>query len=387
MANIKKSIQLKAGKEKAVLNRHPWIFSGALKKVDRGILPGDVVVIKDHFGKMLALGHWCNDTGLVCRIFTFDIDVAVDDAFWLMRFRDARILRETCGFPSNQTNGFRLVHGEGDGLSGLVVDIYHDSASIQLSNPGLAEHIPLLTKFLTEECGQKRVYYEASFKNEFVFLKGTGQTSDFLENDLRFLIAIGDGQKTGHFLDQRENRHLVKTHARGRDVLDAFSYSGAFSVYAAAGGASSVTSLDISKAALKLAEQNIAANCLSQVHRTIEADCFNYLRTLTKDEYSLIVLDPPAFAKSSQAIMRASRGYKDINLLAMKAIRHGGLLFTFSCSQHIDQDLFKKIIFAAAKDANRHVRILKELTQGEDHPVSVFCPQSQYLKGLLLYVD
>lgn len=386
MSKIKKTLVLKPGKEKAVINRHPWIFSGALKKIDSSIKPGDVVSICDHQGEPLALGHFCAETSLVARIFSFDVDIRLDDEWLLTRFREARSLRKDLNVVSQKTNGYRLIHGEGDNLSGLVVDIYDDSASIQLSNPGLFSHIALLTKFLVEECAQKRVYCETSFNQSSSWLQGEGHESEFRENDLRFFVAIGEGQKTGHFLDQRDNRRKVGELAKGRDVLDAFSYSGGFSVYAAAGGASSVTSLDIARPALTLAEKNIALNNLAHDHRVIEADCFNYLRTLTKDQYDLIILDPPAFAKSSQAVMRATRGYKDINLLAMKAIRKAGLIFTFSCSQHIDEELFKKVIFAAAKDAHRDVRVVSELSQGVDHPVSIYCPQSKYLKGLLLYV-
>lgn len=388
MTKIKTSIALKPGKEKAILNRHPWIFSGAIKKIDHSIAMGDVVSVTDHQGQPLALGHWCGVSGLVCRIFSFDVNVSFsDDALWWAKFNDALSLRQSLGLINAQTNGYRLVHGEGDGLSGMVIDIYDRSASIQLSNPGFAVHLSLLSKFLVEKLGVTSIYYHGIFSNESRWL--LGQASDanqFIENDLKFFVDIGDGQKTGHFLDQRDNRYLVRTHAQDRDVLDAFSYSGGFSVNAAAGKARSVTSLDISKPALALAEKNIALNGFSSTHRVIEADCFNYLRTLTKDEYDMIILDPPAFAKSAQAVMRASRGYKDINMVAMKAIRRGGLIFTFSCSQHIDFDLFKKIIFAAAKDAHRDVRIVKEMTQGDDHPVSVFCPQSMYLKGLMLYV-
>lgn len=386
MNKLTHSIHLKPGKEKAILNRHPWIFSGAIKKVDQNISVGDMVIVRDHEGAALALGHWCSSSGLSCRVFSFDPQVTPTDEYWRAQFASALRVRATMGLPNRETNGFRLIHGEGDSLSGLVVDIYGDAASIQLTNPGLDAIVPLLSRFLVDTCGVHHVYYDAAFCKQSKWIVGKSAAREFLENGLRFAVDIGEGQKTGHFLDQRDNRNLVRACAHGRDVLDAFSYTGGFSVYAAAGGAASVTSLDISEAALHIAEKNIALNNFSTQHRVIEADCFNYLRTLTKDEYDLIILDPPAFAKSAQAVMRASRGYKDINLVAMKAIRTGGLLFTFSCSQHIEQDLFKKIIFAAAKDSRREVKILKELGQGSDHAVSVFCPQSNYLKGLMLYV-
>lgn len=382
---VMKSITLKPTKERAVINRHPWIFSGAINKVDKDLEPGDMVVVRDHLGTVIALGHWCGNEGLACRLFSFDKEVVPNERFWQDRFLRAKQFRASLGFPSEVTTGFRLVHGEGDGLSGLVVDIYGDSASIQSANPGLAPIMPLLSKFLIKQCGQKNVFYDDSFLKDSRWLIGEEHVTQFLEHGLRFQADIGSGQKTGHFLDQRDNRIMVQSYARKRDVLDAFCYSGGFSVHALAGGARTVASLDISKSALELAKKNVLQNGFAD-HRTILADCFEFLRGMKKDEYDLIILDPPAFAKTSHAVMRASRGYKDINLFAMKSIRSGGLLFTFSCSQHVDHDLFKKIIFAAAKDSQRDVRIIKELTQGPDHPVSIYCPQSNYLKGLALYV-
>lgn len=377
-----KSIFLKPGKEKAIKNRHPWVFSGAIGRIDDTIESGDEVLIKDSGGNNLALGHWCAGDGLVCRIFSFDIHATGE--FFKDRLIKAHALRKALDLPSALTTGYRLVHGEGDGLSGLVCDIFNETASIQLSNPGLSPFMGELVDFLKEN-NIKNIYLNDHL-GEGSWLLGNNPDSPFLEHGLKFVAHIG-GQKTGHFLDQRENRKLVQSFSHGRDVLDAFCHSGGFSIYALKGGARSVLSVDTAKPALDSCKLHVALNSLDGAHKTEEADCFSYLRTLKKDQFDLIVLDPPAFAKSVSSVSRASRGYKDINLLALKAIRSGGLLFTYSCSQHIDADLFQKIIFAAAKDSGREVRIIKQLEQASCHPVSVYCPQSFYLKGLMLYVE
>lgn len=381
-----KSVYIKAGKERALVNKHPWLFSGAVLKKDRDIKIGDEIVVKDHAGISLALGHWCANDGLVCRLLTFTTEQALDEDFYLQRFQEALQLRRRFGFPSTTTTAYRLIHGEGDGLSGLVCDIFAHSASIQLTNPGLKKSLALLTNFLRDTLAIHQVHLHDAHEGASSWLVGSPLNQPFLEQGLLFTADIEAGQKTGHFLDQRDSREFVKSIAHNRDVLDNFCYSGGFSVYALAGGAKSVTSVDIAKSAIHLCHNNVSANGLKDRHTAIEADCFSYLRQIKKDEFDLIILDPPAFAKSAHAVDRAARGYKDINLLAFKAIRSGGLVASFSCSQHISEDLFQKIIFAAAKDAGRDVKIVKKLTQGADHPVSIYCPQSFYLKGLVLYV-
>lgn len=375
-----KLVYLKPGKEKAIANKHPWIFSGAVGRIDDSIEPGDVVLVKDASGKDLAVGHWCSNNGLVCRIFSFG-DGSIDGLFE-KRLLLAKKLRKSLNLPSKNTNGYRLIHGEGDGLSGLVVDIFSDTASIQLSNPGFKSQIMKLCDFLDV----KSIFF-ADTNGEGSFIKGKSEKIPFLENGLKFFANPVDGQKTGHFLDQRGNRLLVKNYSQDRIVLDAFCHSGGFSTYALSGGAKHVTSVDISQNAIDQCIEHVSKNNLGQNHEAVVADCFSYLRKIPKNKFDLIVLDPPAFAKSAASVARAARGYKDINLLAMKNINFGGLIFTYSCSQHIDADLFKKIIFASAKDSGREVKILSELFQGADHPVSVYCPQSSYLKGLLLYVE
>lgn len=384
MSDKRGSVFLKPGKEKAIKNRHPWIFSGAIARADDGIRPGDEVFIRDASGLKLAIGHWCQSQGLSCRIFSFDIDISVGELF-LDRLKVARDFRKALGLPSKKTSGYRLIHGEGDELSGLVCDIFGNSASIGLENPGLLGHMKALYDFLTDS-QIDNIFLADSCSGKSAWQKKGGSKGLFLENDLSFLANIENGQKTGHFLDQRDNRLLVGDLSHNRDVLDAFCYSGGFTTYALNGGANLVTSVDISKSAIALCKEHVALNRLDKGHEAVQADCFQFLRQIKRDQFDLIVLDPPAFAKSKAAVGGAARGYKDINLLALKAVRTGGLIFTFSCSQHIDPLLFKKIIFAAAKDSGREVKIIKELGQGCDHLVSIYCPQSSYLKGLLLYV-
>jgi len=369
-------IKLKPGKEKALKNFHPWIFSGAIAKKPSDLGAGSLVSVVSHENEPLALGHYCSEDGIVVRICSFDSHAVLDTNFWHAKFASALALRRALGLPSAATTGFRLIHGEGDGLSGLVCDIFGKSASVILNNPGLGEALIYLKDFLRDNLGIEEVFCETKDAH-----------AEFLENGLKFIADIGQGQKTGHFLDQRDNRALVRSLAPNRRVLDAFCYSGGFSVYALAGGAQSVTSVDISSEAVSQTKAHVALNAFSAEHQGLSEDCFNYLRRLKPHDFDMIVLDPPAFAKNKGAIEKAARGYKDINLQALKALASRGLLVTFSCSQHISVDLFKKIIFAAAKDSGREVSIIHELTQGADHPVSIYCPQSSYLKGLALYVS
>jgi 23S rRNA (cytosine1962-C5)-methyltransferase len=368
-------LKLKPGKEKALANLHPWVFSGAFAQLPDNLEPGTEVALCSHDNKLLALGHFCNNAGLSVRLCSFDINQSLDKTFWKHKFQNALKLRRALGLPNNLTTGFRLIHGEGDGLSGLVCDIFGTSASLSLTNAGLKTIIPDLSDFLRANLAIKDIIFEETSNTQ----------AEFLENNLKFIAHIGQGQKTGHFLDQRDNRNLVRSYAHGRHVLDAFCYSGGFSVYALAGGAAHLTSLDISSKACVQVQEHVRLNNLKN-NTIIQHDCFDYIRSIKSGDFNFIILDPPAFAKNKSSILKASRGYKDINFYALKALARESLLFTFSCSQHISPDLFKKIIFAAAKDSGRDVKILHELTQSPDHPVSVYCPQSSYLKGLALYV-
>jgi 23S rRNA (cytosine1962-C5)-methyltransferase len=385
MTNLKE-VWLRPNKDGAIKNRHPWLFSGAIKKISSSISVGDAVVVKNHDGRALAYGHFCGPTGLVVRILSFDPDAVFDKSFFYERFLAAKNLRNHLGLPNQATNGYRLIHGEGDGLSGLVCDIYDDVAKIELTNPGLVSALDVLRDFLVEQCGIKTIFLTQN-SDEGKFLLGAIRDLYFLENGLNFFLRASQGQKTGHFLDQRENRSYMAKLAVNRRVLDSFCYSGGFSVYALHGGARSVTSVDISQPALDLCQHNVQKNYQGANHQAIKADVFSYLRQIKESDFDMIILDPPAFVKTSQKVLHAAKGYKDINLSAFKAVAKDGLVMTFSCSQHIDMDLFKKIIFAAAKDSQREIKIIRELGQGLDHPVSVFCPQSNYLKGLALYVQ
>lgn len=385
MTNFKE-VWLRPDKDGAIKNRHPWLFSGAIKKISSSINLGDAVVVKNHEGQALAYGHFCRETGLVVRILSFDQDVIFDQNFFYERFLAAKNLRKHLGLPNETTNSYRLIHGEGDGLSGLVCDIYDDVAKIELSNPGLLSSIDFLKDFLIEQCGIKTIFLSHN-DDEAKLLLGAPRDLHFFENGLKFFLKASTGQKTGHFLDQRDNRSYIKKLAAHRRVLDSFCYSGGFSVYAWQGGADSVTSIDISQPALDLCKRNVQENHPEVSHQVIKADVFSYLRQIKQDDFDMIILDPPAFVKTSHKISNAAKGYKDINLSAFKAVAKDGLVITFSCSQHVDMDLFKKIIFAAAKDSQRQIKIIRELGQSFDHPVSVFCPQSNYLKGLVLYVQ
>lgn len=381
-----KSVYLKPNKERALNNRHPWLFSGAVARTDQQLRIGDPVVVRDHGANFLAIGHWCGDHGLVCRLVSFDPKRIVDQAFYRQRFFEAKSLRTGLGLPNAQTNGYRLLNGEGDGLPGLVCDLYAESASIQLSNPGLRAIVPDLSDFLCAECGCEHIFIQDHEEKTTRWLLGGLEECSFREHGLRFTAKLGKGQKTGHFLDQRDNRLRIGQIAHGRVVLDAFSYSGGFSMHALQGNAARVTSVDISAKAIEFCRAQVAENGFHDAHEAIVADCFDYLRQIEAGRYDLMILDPPAFAKTAQAVPQAARGYKDINLNAMKAIGKGGLIFTFSCSQHVDRDLFQKIVFGAAKDSGREVKIISEFSEGPDHPVSLYCPQSRYLKGLGLFV-
>ena len=371
------SIRLKPQKEKALSNYHPWIFSGAIQKLPLGLKVGDIVLIESYEQKPLAYAHYCGNNSLLARVFSFDTNIKINDSFWYEKFSKALLLRKSLNLPNNNTNGFRFLHGEGDGFSGLVCDIFDDAAFVKVTNPGFLQILELLKVFLQKELNIKDFYIEDDFFAQKVFL----------ENSFKFVSYLGKGQKTGHFLDQRLNRLLLQNYVKDKHVLDAFCYSGGFSVYALLAQAASVTSLDISKQALEQCLKNVSLNSpYKGQHKVIEQDCFDYVRSLIKKQFDVIILDPPAFTKTSSCVNKAAKGYKDINLWALKSLENG-ILFTFSCSQHISRDLFQKIIFAAAKDAQKDVKILHELSQSPDHPTSIFCPQSMYLKGLVLYVD
>lgn len=364
-------ILLKPSRERSILNRHPWIFSGAFQSIPTNLEDGTIVEILDSKNDFLAYGHFCKDASLACRLFHIGAKISINDDFWLTRFREALAFRKQLGFAQNHSQAYRLFYAEGDGLPGIICDVFGQHYSLQLKTKGAENLKPLIAQFLEDELGLQEANTECSF----------------IEDKLSFIVDTR-GQKTGYFLDQRDNRRLFGNYAKNRRVLDVFSYSGGFSLYALANHANEVTTLDISEDALKLCEKTVQANFDKPVnHELVCGDSFDYLRELNPGSFDLICLDPPAFSKNASTVQKACRGYKEINLQALKNTAPGGLLFTFSCSQHISKELFRQVIYGAAKDAGRFVRVIHEMGQAPDHPVSIFHPEGDYLKGLVLAVQ
>ncbi len=387
---------LKSGRDRSVHNRHPWVFSGAVKELPNA-QNGDIVALRDNHHQLLGYGFFSPQSQIVCRLFSLtnqEIDFS-QPHFWHHKIREAFQLRQRHVLNA-QTDAYRLLHAEGDFLPGIIADVYGDLAVVQILIRG-TENISRHLISGLQEMGIRYIYlknkHNPGFREEVVLENGfltrdqTETIKVILENGLKFRVDAEKGQKTGFFLDQRDNRALLKTFSAGKSVLNTFSYTGGFSVYALAGGASLVHSVDISKEAIRVGDENVALNFGHNApHQSFAEDCFDFLRR-SPDAYDIIVLDPPAFAKNAKSVPNASRGYKDLNLTAFKKIKPGGILFTFSCSQNIDRDLFRKIVFGAAADARRDVRILHQLTQPADHPVNIFHPEGEYLKGLVLYVE
>lgn len=389
LASTYPCLVLRRKRERSLLFRHPWLFSGGIARVEGSPEEGDIVQVVSHEGKLMAYGFYSERSQITARLFEFtDSPMEFDMGYWYQKLEKAKALRERL-LAGTSTNGYRLVHGEGDGLPGLVVDVYGDMVSVQMRNKGIQRLAPTILSFLSSS--YSHVYSKRSLRaggSTGEWLKGGIDTVQFQENGLRFAVDPVRGQKTGFFLDQRDNRALVGRFSNGRKVLNMFSYTGGFSVYALAGGAKEVVSVDSSKSAMALCDQNIGLNAVDKtLHSSMPVDCFQYLKQMNQGHFDLIVLDPPAFSKSPSTVKNASRGYKDLNLRAMRKIARGGLLFTYSCSQHISRDLFRKIVFGAALDAGRHIRIIAQMTQGLDHPIDICHPEGEYLKGLALYVD
>ncbi len=389
------TLQLRSGRDRSVLNRHPWIFSGALKYTPKSN-EGDIVEVKSAGGEVLGYGFYSDRSQISCRMFDWSkepIDFETAE-YWAEKIRRALWLRQEMVI-SGKTNAYRLIHAEGDFMPGVIVDIYKDVAVVQLLIKATEQRKELIIEALRLN-GYFKVYAKtkSSSRNiEAVEMKAGWLTEDkeesivICEHGLEFEVDFIKGQKTGFFLDQRENRLLVQQLAREKTVLNAFSYTGGFSVYAIAGNAREVHSLDISSDAIEMAARNVNLNFPGANHKGIAQDCFDYLRDMPDQYYDLIILDPPAFAKNAKAVENASRGYKQINLRAFNKIRKGGIVFTFSCSQNIDTDLFRKIIFSAAADSGRNIRIIYQLHQPADHPVNIYHPEGEYLKGLVLWVE
>ncbi len=389
------TITLKPHKEESLLRFHPWVFSGAIARADGRANEGDVVRVADREGHFLAVGHYQNSS-IAVRILSFD-DRPIDEAFYRERIRAAYAVRKALGLvgaPNSDT--YRLVHGEGDNLSGLVVDIYGDTAVVQAHSVGMHHVREWLARLLVEEVeGLHNVYYKSEgtlpYKAPVVaedgYLIGTASDCIATENGLKFQVDWLRGQKTGFFVDQRENRALLERYAAGRSVLNMFCYTGGFSFYALRGGAKLVHSVDSSAKAIELTRRNVALNFGDDTrHEAFTDDAFKFLET-ANGKYDLIILDPPAFAKHQKTLRNALHGYQKLNAKAFEAIRAGGILFTFSCSQAVSKEQFRLAVFSAAAQSGRNVRILHQLTQPADHPVNIYHPEGEYLKGLVLYVE
>lgn len=394
MPMIKKVI-LKKGRETSVLRRHPWIFSGGIYKTEGAPEPGDLVSVYSAQGDPLGIGHY-QDSSISVRLLNFQTE-NLPDHFWQDRLAAAWRFRRSIGLPDSQTSMFRLVHGEGDGLPGLIIDIYGETAVIQFHDIGMFRAKKEIVDALQSLEGLSigAIYNKSSdtlhgqagqVKDEY--LLGSRMPGPFLENGIPFEVNWETGQKTGFFLDQRDNRALVARYSQGRKVLNAFSYTGGFSLYALSHGASSVVSMDISQPALDQAKVNsdLLNKKLSGKHRIEKADVVKSLKE-GNDTYDMIILDPPAFAKRMSARHNAIQAYKRLNATAMEKLPSGGLLFTFSCSQVVTRQIFEDTVLAAALEVNRPVRILHLLSQGPDHPVNIYHPESEYLKGLAIQIE
>lgn len=391
-----KTITLRKGKEESLKRYHPWVFSGAIQRMDNGIEEGDIVNITASDGSMLGVGHY-QIGSIAVRMLDFSERV-IDETFFVERLQRAFDMRMTLGLVRTDNNAFRLVHGEGDFLPGLVVDIYDNTAVVQAHSPGMHFARNIIAEALLKIAGGlvKNVYYKSETtlpykaeldpQNDYIIGNFDGNIA--MENGLSFYVDWLKGQKTGFFVDQRDNRLLLQHYAKDRRVLNMFCYTGGFSFYALRGGAQSVCSVDSSEKAIRLTTDNVALNFPDDKrHRAVATDAFKFLAEMESGEYDLIILDPPAFAKHKSALKNALIGYRRINAKAFEKIASGGILFTFSCSQAVSKEQFRVAVFSAAAQSGRKVRILHQLTQPSDHPINIYHPEGEYLKGLVLYVE
>ncbi|CCX70420.1 putative 23S rRNA m5C1962 methyltransferase [Prevotella sp. CAG:255] len=391
-----KNIYLKKGKEDSLKRFHPWVFSGAIAHMDDGIEEGDIVRVITQSGAFIALGHY-QIGSIAVRVLSFQ-DIAIDDDFWKQRLAAALLMRQCAGIADNpENNTFRLVHGEGDNLPGLVIDCYGKTAVMQAHSVGMHVCRNVIARQLVEVMGNRieNVFYKsettlpfkADLGQENGFIYGGSDDNVAVENGLKFHVDWLKGQKTGFFVDQRENRRLLEHYAKGKTVLNMFCYTGGFSFYAMRGNAKAVHSVDSSAKAIELTNANVELNFPGDKrHQAFCEDAFKFLDA-AKDKYDLIILDPPAFAKHRAALHNALKGYTRLNVKAFEKIKSGGILFTFSCSQVVTKDNFRNAVFTAAALAGRNVRILHQLHQPADHPINIYHPEGEYLKGLVLYVE
>jgi 23S rRNA (cytosine1962-C5)-methyltransferase len=398
-----KTIYLKKGKEDSLTRKHPWIFSGAISRCDDNMEEGEVVRVISGKGDFIAIGHW-QIGSIAIRVLSFD-DVALDGEFYENKLSIALDVRKSIGLlrggnnidEKNINTTYRLVHGEGDGLPGLVIDMYDGTAVMQAHSIGMHVHRHIIAESLKKVMGEelKAVYYKS--ETTLPFKADLGQENGFLigkstndvahENGLKFHIDWLKGQKTGFFIDQRDNRALLEQYSKGRRVLNMFCYTGGFSVYSMRGGAELVHSVDSSSKAVELVNKNIALNFPGDTrHQAFAADAFKFLDEMASN-YDLVILDPPAFAKHRDALKQALRGYTKLNAKAMEKMPNGSILFTFSCSQAVNKEQFRTAIFAAALQTGRQIRILHQLHQPADHPININHPEGEYLKGLVVYLE
>lgn len=394
-------ITLKKGKESSLERFHPWVFSGAIGKLPEGLAEGDMVSVRAYGGARLGTGHYSLGS-IAVRMLTFgDENPEPRDKFYASRLESAFDLRRKAGLVRTDNNAWRLVHGEGDFLPGLVVDVYGPTAVMQAHSPGMHNDRMTIASCLASlpGAGIRNVYYKSETTLPFMavpervndYVIGGFESDEALENGMRFKVDWLKGQKTGFFVDQRDNRCLLQHYSKGRKVLNMFCYTGGFSVYALRGEAEKVVSVDSSSKAIDLTDRNVELNYagtdIIDRHESYAEDAFKFLDSIETGDYDLIVLDPPAFAKHRGAIPNALRGYQRLNAKAFEKIAPGGILFTFSCSQAISREQFRLAVFSAAAQTGRKVRILHQLSQPCDHPVNIYHPEGEYLKGLVLYVD
>lgn len=388
------SVTLKPKKEASLQRFHPWVFSGAIQGIKGNPKEGDLVEVLDASGSFLALGHY-QIGSIAVRVVSF-INKTIDTSFWEEKIRLAYVMRQSLGLITPSNNSYRLVHGEGDFLPGLVVDIYDNTAVMQAHSVGMHEVRTQLAKAIATIIPKvQNVYYKsettlpfkADISPEDGYLTGKESDVNVLENNFLFQVDWLRGQKTGFFIDQRDNRSLLEKYAKNKSVLNMFCYTGGFSVYAMRGGAELVHSVDSSAKAIELTNRNIEANFSGDTrHQSFAQDAFKFLNEMNL-VYDLVVLDPPAFAKHRDALRNALKGYQRLNAKAFEKIKPGGILFTFSCSQVVTKEQFRLAVFSAAAESKRNVRILHQLTQPADHPVSIYHPEGEYLKGLVLWVE
>lgn len=390
-------ITLKRGKEDSLRRFHPWVFSGAVARQADGIEEGDIVEVRSAEGELLGIGHY-QIGSIVVRMLEFGRSCAIDGEFFARRLTAAFELRKALGLIRPDNNAYRLVHGEGDFLPGLVIDIYGPTAVVQAHSPGMHFCRDIIASALTEIPGLpvSNVYYKSETtlpykahldpQNQYIIGQYSGSVA--IENGLSFNIDWLRGQKTGFFVDQRDNRSLLEHYSRGRNALNMFCYTGGFSVYALRGGADMVHSVDSSAKAVELTRANVELNFPGcDRHEAFATDAFKYLADISKGQYDLIILDPPAFAKHRSALHNALIGYRRLNARAIEQIAPGGILFTFSCSQAVSREQFRLAVFTAAASTGRKVRILHQLTQPADHPINIYHPEGEYLKGLILQIE